>query len=99
MGEYMGNPFTNLKIPLICAGGAAFIILLIVIFIKLAVSRESNGVNVNVQNSNTATNDNPVIPPSAPQVVLPTTPPAQPAFNNPEMDIQEILKKKGYLRT
>ena len=42
------NPFSNVKIPLLCAGGAVFLILLIVIFIKLAVSRASSGVNVNV---------------------------------------------------
>ena len=79
--------------------GAAFLILLIVIITKLAVSRASNGVNVNVQNSNTATNDNSSSPPSAPQEVLPIIPPLQPDYNYPEVDIQEILKKKGHLRT
>ena len=72
------NPFSNLKVPLLCAGGAAFLILLIVIITKLAVSWESKGVNVNVQNSNTATNDNSSSPPSAPQKVLPIIPPLQP---------------------
>ena len=55
--------FSHLKTPLLCAGGAAFLILLVVIFTKLVASRASNGVNVNVQNSNTTTNDNTVIPP------------------------------------
>ena len=98
--------FSHLKTPLLCAGGAAFLILLVVIFTKLVASRASNGVNVNVQNSNTNTNDNtvvppstPVIPPSAPVIPAPTNPPTQLAYNYPEVEIQDILKKKGYLRT
>ena len=49
------NTNSNLKTPLLCAGGAAFLILLLVIITKLAVSRANNGVPVNVQNFNTAT--------------------------------------------
>ena len=45
--------FSHLKIPLLCAGGAVFLILLVAISIKLAVSRANGAVNVNVQNSNT----------------------------------------------
>ena len=93
------NQYSHLKIPLLGAGGAVFLILLVAIFTKLAVSRASSGVSVNVQNSNTATNDNTVTPPSVPKASPPTTPPTQPAYNYPEVDIQEILKKKGYLRS
>ena len=98
--------FSHLKTPLLCAGGAAFLILLVVIFTKLIVSRASNGVNVNVQNSNTNTNDSTVVPPStpviaasAPAIPPPTTPPTQLAYNYPEVEIQDILKKKGYHST
>ena len=92
-----------MKIPLLCAGGAAFLILLIVIITKLAVSRANNGVSVNVQNSNTATNSNPSCPPPSPQGVqhptLPIIPPEQPDYNYSDRDIEEILKKKGHHRT
>ena len=66
-------------------------------FTKLAVSRANSGVNVNVQNSNTVTNDNTVTPPSATKTSPPATP--QPAYNYPEVDIQEILEKKAHLRS
>ena len=91
------SQFSHLKVPLLCAGGAVFLILLVAIFTKLAVSRANSGVNINVQNSNTTTNDNTVISPSA-QTTTPT-PPTQLPYNYPGMDIQEILKKKGHLHT
>ena len=62
------------------------------------MSRASNGINLNVQNSNTATILSPSCPPQSPLGILPIIPPVQPDYNYPERDIEEILKKKAYLR-
>ena len=47
-------------------------------------------------NDNNVTNDNIVIPPTAPEI--PVTPPTQPPINYPAVDLKEILKKKAIHR-
>ena len=94
------SQFSHLKIPLLCAGGAVFFILLVGIGIKLAASRATGDVNINVQNSNTATNDNNVsndniaIPPTA--LEAPISP--QSPFNYLAVNIEDILKKRAHKR-
>ena len=107
------SQISEYKIPLICAGGALIIILilgiggaLIIILIlgigiKIAANRGTNrptgDVNVNVNTTNSANNenktDNSVSNENNPSPTAPEVAP-QPPFNYPGMDLEAILKMK-----
>ena len=93
------SQISEYKIPLICAGGAVVLILIAGIGIKIAANRGTNrptgDVNVNVNTTNSANNENKTDnsvsnennpSPSAPEVI------PQPPFNFAGMDIEAIMK-------
>ena len=95
------SQLSEYKIPLICAGGAVVLILILGIGIKVVASRGTNrptgDVNVNVNTTNSANNENKTnntvsnddsSNPTAPEVA------PQPPFNYPGMDLEAILKMK-----
>ena len=85
--------YSNLKIPLICAGGLTALILLASIGIKLTVCRNPNeptgAVNVNINNS--ANNDNNTV--SSADKAIKEAPPAPIIIEGPTIRTLEMLLK------
>ena len=97
---------SDYKIPIICAGGALILILITGLGIKLTMNRgastPSGNVNLNINTTNSANNENKSentvnndenISPTAPE----TTPP--PPFNYAGMDLKAILAMKADQRS
>ena len=97
------NIISEYKTPIICAGGAILLILIagIGIKIKRGTNQPAGGVNVNVNTTNSANNENKAnnsvsndydTSPSAPDVV-------QPPFNFAGMDVKAIMDMNPRDRT
>ena len=96
------SQLSDYKIPLMCAGGALLLILIAGIGTKLVInrgaSRPSGNVNLNINTTNSANNENTVTnddstSPSAPETIPP------PPFNYPGMDLKAILDMKADQRS
>ena len=97
------NIISEYKTPIICAGGTILLILIagIGIKIKRGTNQPAGGVNVNVNTTNSANNENKAnnsvsndydASPSAPEVV-------QPPFNFAGMDVKAIMDMNPRDRT